>query len=44
MNGTAEEVGHRVVSGVAIRVGGVISLAYQVMVGHEPRAMAGTGL
>ena len=41
MNGTAEEVGHRVVGGAAVGTGGVIGLAYGVAVGLKPRAMVG---
>ena len=39
MSGTAEEVGHRVVGGVALGAGGVIGPAYGVTVGLEPRAL-----
>ena len=44
MRGAAEEVGHSVVGGAAIRAGGVIGPAYGVTVGLEPPAMAGTEL
>ena len=44
MSGTAEEVGHRVVSGAVFGAGGVIGPAYGVTVGLEPRAVAGTEL
>ena len=44
MSGTAEEVGHRVVSGAAIGTGGVIGPAYGVAVVLKPRAMAETEL
>ena len=44
MSGTAEEVGHRVVGGVANMTGGVIGPAYRVVVGLKPGKMAGTEL
>ena len=44
MSGTAEEVGHRVVGGLAIGVGGVIGPAYRVAVGLKLGTMARTEL
>ena len=40
MSGTAKEVGHRVVSGAAVRAGGVIGPAHSMAVRLEPRAVA----
>ena len=44
MSGTAEEVGHRMVGGVAIGTGGLVGPAYGVTVGLKPRAMSRTEL
>ena len=44
MFGTAEEMGHRVVCGMAVGASEVVGPAYGVAVGLEPRAVAGAEL